>query len=80
MSDGKMSKFPLLALAVGHFAVDTQSSGVAVLIPILRGQLHLDYGAAAAIVTAQTLTSSVIQPLFGLISDRRPVREILPLA
>ncbi len=80
MAPIKPAKLPLLALAIGHFAVDIQTSGIAILIPLLRTQLHLDYGAAAAIVTAQTLTSSVIQPLFGLISDRRPVRQVLPLA
>jgi MFS transporter, FSR family, fosmidomycin resistance protein len=73
-------KLPLTALAFGHFVIDMQSSGLAVLIPIIYAQLQLQYAAAAAIMTVQALTSSVIQPLFGVVSDRRPMRTVLPVA
>ena len=74
------NKLPLVALAFGHLAVDIQTSGLAILIPLLHARLHLDYASAAAIVSVQYLTSSVIQPLFGLLSDRRPMRSVLPIA
>jgi FSR family fosmidomycin resistance protein-like MFS transporter len=70
----------LAALALGHFAVDLQTSGLAVLIPILHQQMGLDYGASAAIVSGQYITSSVIQPLIGLNSDRHPLSYLLPFA
>ncbi len=76
----EIKRLPLLALAFGHLAVDIQTSGLAILIPLLHARLHLGYAAAAAIVSTQYLTSSVIQPLFGLLSDRRPMRSILPIA
>jgi MFS transporter, FSR family, fosmidomycin resistance protein len=80
MSEATEKQRALLALALGHFVVDLQSSGLAMLIPMLRAELGLDYAAAAAIVTVQTLTSSIIQPAFGLASDRHPVRAALPVA
>jgi MFS transporter, FSR family, fosmidomycin resistance protein len=76
----RQARHALYALSAGHFVVDMQSSGLAILIPVLQAQLHLDYAAAVAIITAQTVTSSIVQPLTGVLSDRRPVREILPLA
>ncbi len=70
----------LLALTFGHFVIDIQTSAIAVLIPLLRTQLGLDYAAAATIVMVQNMTGSVIQPLFGVMSDRRPLRQVLPVA
>ena len=80
MQQTESNRPALVALALGHFVIDIQTSGLAVLIPLLYVQLGLDYASAAAIVTVQYLTSSVIQPLFGMISDRRPIRTILPIA
>ena len=80
MPGPEINRRPLVALTFGHFAVDLQTSGLAILIPLLHARLHLDYASAAAIVSVQYLTSSVVQPLFGLLSDRRPMRAVLPIA
>ncbi len=74
-----INKRGLLALAFGHMAVDMQTSSLAVIIPLLYVTYKLDYAAAALIVTLNSLTSSFIQPIFGLVSDRKPLRWLLPL-
>ena len=42
------------------------------MLPFFIRAYHLSYAAAAGLVLAQTLFSSVAQPLFGLLADRRP--------
>jgi FSR family fosmidomycin resistance protein-like MFS transporter len=59
--------------------VDMQTSSLAVLIPLLYVSFKLDYAAAALIITLNSLASSIIQPLFGLISDRKSLRWLLPV-
>ncbi len=67
------------ALAFGHFCVDMQSSALAVLIPLLFVTYNLDYTSAAVIITMNSLASSVIQPLFGFLSDRKSLRIFMPI-
>jgi FSR family fosmidomycin resistance protein-like MFS transporter len=41
--------------------------------------LNLSYTLSGAILLSANLTSSIIQPAFGYISDRRPMGWLLPL-
>ncbi|MEI7556458.1 MFS transporter [Candidatus Chlorohelix sp.] len=75
----KTNKIGLSALALGHLTVDMQTSSLAVMIPFLYATFKLDYGAAALIITLNSLTSSFIQPLFGILSDKKPLAWLLPL-
>jgi FSR family fosmidomycin resistance protein-like MFS transporter len=74
----KVNKLGLGALALGHMSVDMQTSSLAVIIPFLYASFKLDYAAAALIVTLNSLTSSFIQPLFGILSDKKPMAWLLP--
>jgi FSR family fosmidomycin resistance protein-like MFS transporter len=74
-----INKLGLGILSFGHMATDMQTSALSILIPILYATFSLDYAGAALIVTLNSITSSVIQPVFGLISDKRPLRWLLPL-
>jgi FSR family fosmidomycin resistance protein-like MFS transporter len=49
------------------------------LLPFLKERFDLSYAAAGALLMAAHLTSSVIQPLFGYVTDRRPFPVLLPL-
>lgn len=75
----RMNKLGLGALAFGHMVTDMQTSALAVLIPLLYVSFSLDYAGAALIITLNSVTSSLIQPIFGLISDRKSLRWFLPL-
>jgi MFS transporter, FSR family, fosmidomycin resistance protein len=66
-------------LAAGHFSVDMCQAMVPALLPFLVASRHLSFAAAGGLVFGQTISSSIVQPLFGLLADRRPIPSILPL-
>ena len=61
----------MATLSAGHLFTDIAQGSVPALLPFLKAQDHLNYAALAALVLAATISSSVIQPLFGHLSDRR---------
>jgi FSR family fosmidomycin resistance protein-like MFS transporter len=66
------------ALSGGHLAVDFASGSVPALIPFLTERFHLGYALAAMLLLASTASSSLVQPLFGLWSDRRGALWLIP--
>src|ERR1041384_3585200 len=68
----------MAALSGGHFAVDFASGSVPALIPFLTDRFHLGYALAAMLLLASTVSSSLVQPLFGLWSDRRGALWLIP--
>ena len=68
----------MVALSAGHFAVDFASGSVPALIPFLTDRFELSYALAAMLLLAATVSSSLVQPLFGLWSDRRGALWLLP--
>jgi FSR family fosmidomycin resistance protein-like MFS transporter len=58
---------------------DVAQGSVPALLPFLIAERHLNYAAAAALVLAATISSSIIQPLFGHVSDRRSLPWLMPL-
>src|ERR1044072_8297913 len=73
-----IDKRAMLALSSGHLAVDFASGSVPALIPFLTDRFHLGYALAALLLLASTVSSSLVQPLFGLLSDRRGALWLLP--
>ncbi|GGS61511.1 MFS transporter [Streptomyces cinerochromogenes] len=73
-------KASITLLSVGHACVDVYQGAVASLIPFLVAERSYGYAAAAGVVMAASLLSSVAQPLFGALTDRRPVPWLLPAA
>jgi len=65
-------------LSVGHLTVDTIQGSLPALLPFLKATFGLSYAAAGTIMLMATVTSSIIQPLFGYLSDRTARRWILP--
>src|SRR5918912_1350421 len=68
----------MVALSGGHLAVDFASGSVPALIPFLTDKFHLGYALAALLLLAATASSSLVQPLFGLWSDRRGALWLIP--
>lgn len=79
MGDTGADRPVLILLAAGHFAVDVCQAAVPATLPFFVADRHLSYAAAAGLVFAQTVSSSILQPLFGYLSDRRPLPLIMPL-
>ena len=69
----------MATLSAGHMFTDISQGSVPALLPFLIAQEHLSYAAASALVLAATISSSIIQPLFGHMSDRRSLPWLMPL-
>jgi MFS transporter, FSR family, fosmidomycin resistance protein len=65
-------------LSSGHLAVDLSSGAVPALIPYFKDRFGLSYTLAALLMLASTASSSIVQPLFGLLSDRRGALWLAP--
>jgi MFS transporter, FSR family, fosmidomycin resistance protein len=65
-------------LSGGHLVVDFASGSVPALIPFLADKFRLSYALAALLLLAATISSSLVQPLFGLWSDRRSALWLIP--
>lgn len=66
-------------LSAGHLFTDLNQGAVAALLPFLISERGLSLAAAGALVFAATVSSSLIQPLFGIFSDRSPIPALMPL-
>lgn len=69
----------MTTLSVGHAVADLSQGAVPALLPFLIDQRGYSYAAASVLVLASTLSSSVIQPLFGLWSDRASLALLVPI-
>ncbi len=69
----------MATLSAGHMFTDLSQGSVPALLPFLISKDHLGYAAASALVLAATISSSVIQPLFGHVSDRLSLPWLMPL-
>jgi FSR family fosmidomycin resistance protein-like MFS transporter len=68
----------MAALSTGHFATDLAQGSLPALLPFLATKFDLSYTMVGAIVLAATISSSLIQPAFGLWSDARGALWLLP--
>jgi FSR family fosmidomycin resistance protein-like MFS transporter len=62
-----------------HGCADMCQGAVPALLPALIADRGLDLASATALVTAATIASSVVQPLFGIWSDRLDFPLLAPL-
>ena len=76
----KLNKKALAVLSAGHLVTDINQGALPALLPFFKEALSLSYTTAGIILLFGNLTSSVIQPAFGYLSDRRPFAWLLPLA
>jgi len=69
----------MAALALGHLSSDATQVAVPALLPFLVREQGISYAAAGTLVLASTVASSVVQPLFGHLSDKRSFAALMPL-
>ncbi len=72
-----MDRGGLTLLASGHLVIDASSGAVPAMLPVFTAIYALSDLAASMILGASLLVSSAIQPLFGLLADRRPAPAFL---
>ncbi|MEO7143512.1 MAG: MFS transporter [Bryobacteraceae bacterium] len=77
------ARFALLALALfscGHFFVDIYSSAIGAFQPVLVDKLGISLTQAGILGGLLSLSASVVQPVWGYLSDRFPSRLFTALA
>jgi len=73
-----VNRIPMLA--AGHAAVDFYQGAVPALVPFLVMERGYGYVAVSGVVLAATLLSSIVQPLFGVLTDRRRMPWLIPVS
>ncbi len=66
-------------LSAGHLFTDLNQGAVAALLPFLVSERGISLAAAGALIFAATASSSLIQPIFGVFSDNRPLPVLMSL-
>ncbi len=72
------NKKALLLLSGGHFTVDFYHGALPAMLPLLKEAFQLSYAETGLILLVFQATSSVIQPLFGYLTDRSSQGWLLP--
>jgi FSR family fosmidomycin resistance protein-like MFS transporter len=65
-------------LSSGHLATDFANGALPALLPFFKDRFSLSYTLVAVLMLSSHVSSSLLQPLFGLWSDRRGALWLLP--
>jgi FSR family fosmidomycin resistance protein-like MFS transporter len=68
----------MAVVSCGHAFTDTCQGAVPALLPFLIAAHGWSYAAASALILAGTVSSSVVQPVFGLWADKRSMAVLMP--
>lgn len=60
----------IFLLFAGHLMTDISQGIVPALLPYFISEYHLSYSAAGFLILALTVSSSIVQPIFGFLADR----------
>ncbi len=63
----------ILAVALGHLLNDLMQSLILAIYPVLKDELALSFGQIGLITLVFQGTASILQPLVGIYTDRRPM-------
>ena len=66
------------AISVSHMVNDMMQSLILAMYPILKGDFHLSFGQIGLITLTYQLTASILQPVIGAFTDKRPQPYSLP--
>jgi len=74
-----MDRRAMGVLALSHVADDLNQSFLPALLPFLIAARGLNYTAAATLILAANVASSVVQPGIGWLADRKPLPWVVPV-
>lgn len=74
-----MKRKLIALLTAGHIVTDINQGALPALLPFFMASHNMSYAAAASLVFAANVSSSVIQPVFGYFADKIAVPWIMPL-
>jgi FSR family fosmidomycin resistance protein-like MFS transporter len=70
----------VLILTLSHLFVDLTGSALPAIMPFLKDTLRLSYTAVGTVIMISNLTSSIIQPFFGYLSDKMEIKWLIPVS
>lgn len=74
-----MDKKRIGLVSLGHLSCDINSGALPAVLPFLVAQYGFSYQAAAGLMFANSCLSSLVQPFFGLLADKRATAWFIPL-
>lgn len=69
----------ILGISFCHMLNDVMQSLLAAIYPLLREEFALDFWQIGLMTFAFQVTASLLQPLIGMITDKRPFPQSLPI-
>ncbi|MWV43165.1 MFS transporter [Paenibacillus sp. HJL G12] len=69
----------LLGVSAAHLLNDAMQSVVPSMFPLFQQQMQLSYAEIGWVAFTLNITASILQPVIGYATDRRPVPMLLPL-
>jgi FSR family fosmidomycin resistance protein-like MFS transporter len=77
---GQGTAFRVLgAISFSHLLNDMIQSLILAIYPVLKGGFHLSFGQIGLITLVYQITASLLQPMVGVFTDRRPQPYSLPV-
>lgn len=74
-----MNRRGIAMMSTSHLVDDLYQGVVPAMLPFLVSERHYSYAAVAGLTLAATMLSSVVQPAFGVWTDRKPRRWLIPV-
>src|SRR5262252_8926657 len=71
-SPARAATLVLVGISVCHLLNDMLQSVLPAIYPLIKDDFALDFGQIGLIALTNQLTASVLQPVVGLVLDRRP--------
>lgn len=75
----KTAYLVILGISLCHLLNDVMQSLLAAIYPLLRDEFRLDFWQIGLMTLAFQVTASLLQPLIGLYTDKRPIPQSLPV-
>ncbi len=75
----KTAYLVILGVSLCHLLNDVMQSLLAAIYPLLRDEFRLDFWQIGLMTLAFQVTASLLQPLIGLYTDKRPIPQSLPV-
>jgi len=69
----------LVAISLSHLLNDLMQSVISAIYPILKDEFALDFSQIGLIQLVFQLTASILQPIVGIYTDKRPMPFSLPI-
>ncbi len=68
----------ILAVSFGHFINDIMQSLLSAIYPLLKDNYRLDFWQIGLLTFTFQVTASLLQPVVGMVTDKRPMPFSLP--